>query len=278
MKRFTKALALLLTLALCAGLCACGTPAPTEPSELANPSEPAADAKTFTVGFDAEFPPFGFIDENGNYDGFDLALAQEVCNRLGWEFVAQPIAWDAKDAELAAGNIDCIWNGFTYQGREDAYTWSDAYYDNSIVMVVRADSGISALADLAGKNVIVQADSSALNALENDETGLTDSFGQLLECADYNSAFMELEMGSADAVAVDVGVAAYNMKDRTDFVILDEPISSETYAVGFLKGNTELADAVNEQLKAMADDGTMSKIAENYVDYGLVTTSLCMIG
>ena len=277
MKRFTKALALLLALALCAGLCACGTTAPTDPKEPAEPSEPA-DAKTFTVGFDAEFPPFGFIDENGGYDGFDLALAQEVCNRLGWTFVAQPIAWDAKDAELAAGNIDCIWNGFTYQGREDTYTWSDAYYDNSIVMVVRADSGIASLADLAGKNVIVQADSSALNALENDETGLTESFAQLLECADYNSAFMELEMGTADAVAVDVGVAAYNMKDRTDFVILDEPISSETYAVGFLKGNDELAAAVNEQLKAMAEDGTMSKIAENYVDYGLVTESLCMVG
>ncbi|MCI5754470.1 MAG: transporter substrate-binding domain-containing protein [Clostridiales bacterium] len=277
MKRFTKALALLLALALCAGLCACGTTAPTDPKEPAEPSEPA-DAKTFTVGFDAEFPPFGFIDENGGYDGFDLALAQEVCNRLGWTFVAQPIAWDAKDAELAAGNIDCIWNGFTYQGREDNYTWSDAYYDNSIVMVVRADSGIASLADLAGKNVIVQADSSALNALENDETGLTESFAQLLECADYNSAFMELEMGTADAVAVDVGVAAYNMKDRTDFVILDEPISSETYAVGFLKGNDELAAAVNEQLKAMAEDGTMSKIAENYVDYGLVTESLCMVG
>ena len=277
MKRFTKALALLLALALCAGLCACGTTAPADPKEPAEPSEPA-DAKTFTVGFDAEFPPFGFIDENGGYDGFDLALAQEVCNRLGWTFVAQPIAWDAKDAELAAGNIDCIWNGFTYQGREDNYTWSDAYYDNSIVMVVRADSGIASLADLAGKNVIVQADSSALNALENDETGLTESFAQLLECADYNSAFMELEMGTADAVAVDVGVAAYNMKDRTDFVILDEPISSETYAVGFLKGNDELAAAVNEQLKAMAEDGTMSKIAENYVDYGLVTESLCMVG
>ena len=277
MKRFTKALALLLALALCAGLCACGTTAPTDPKEPAEPSEPA-DAKTFTVGFDAEFPPFGFIDENGGYDGFDLALAQEVCNRLGWTFVAQPIAWDAKDAELAAGNIDCIWNGFTYQGREDNYTWSDAYYDNSIVMVVRADSGIASLADLAGKNVIVQADSSALNALENDETGLTESFAQLLECADYNSAFMELEMGTADAVAVDVGVAAYNMKDRTDFVVLDEPISSETYAVGFLKGNDELAAAVNEQLKAMAEDGTMSKIAENYVDYGLVTESLCMVG
>ena len=277
MKRFTKALALLLALALCAGLCACGTTAPTDPKEPAEPSEPA-DAKTFTVGFDAEFPPFGFIDENGGYDGFDLALAQEVCNRLGWTFVAQPIAWDAKDAELAAGNIDCIWNGFTYQGREDNYTWSDAYYDNSIVMVVRADSGIASLADLAGKNVIVQADSSALNALENDETGLTESFAQLLECADYNSASMALEMGTADAVAVDVGVAAYNMKDRTDFVILDEPISSETYAVGFLKGNDELAAAVNEQLKAMAEDGTMSKIAENYVDYGLVTESLCMVG
>ena len=62
-------------------------------------------ARTFTVGFDAEFPPFGFIADNGSYDGFDLAVAEEVCKRLGWTFKAQPINWDAKDNELASGNI-----------------------------------------------------------------------------------------------------------------------------------------------------------------------------
>ncbi len=240
--------------------------------------KPEDAARKFTVGFDAEFPPFGFIAADGSYDGFDLAVAEEVCKRSGWEFVAQPIAWDAKDAELSGGNIDCIWNGFTYEGREDDYSWTPAYYDSSIVMVVRADSGITALADLEGKNVITQADSSALAAL-NDDPILTDSFAQLLECADYNSAFMELEMGTADAVAADIGVAEYNMVGKEDkFIVMEEPISVETYAIGFLKGNDALAEEVWKVVKEIADDGTMAEIADKYVEYGLVKENICIIG
>ena len=121
---------------------------------------------TFTVGFDQDFPPMGFVGDNGEYTGFDLELAKEVADRLGLEFVPQPIAWDAKDMELSSGTIDCIWNGFTMNGREDDYTWSTPYMDNSQVFVVAADSGISSLADLAGKVVEVQTDSSAEAALK----------------------------------------------------------------------------------------------------------------
>jgi polar amino acid transport system substrate-binding protein len=243
-------------------------------------SASASDAEpfTFTVGFDAEFPPFGFIAEDGSYDGFDLALAKEVCRRLGWTFVAQPISWDAKDSELESGNIDCIWNGFTKsEDRLDKYAWTDAYYDNSIVAVVRADSGIKTLADLAGKNVMVQAGSSGLSALEENEA-LKSSFGQLLECADYNSAFMELDQGTVDAVVADVGVANYNMASKKgDYAILDEAVSSEVYAIGFLLGNDELAAKVWSAVLEIAEDGTMEKIADEYVDDGLVKESLCLI-
>ena len=236
------------------------------------------EGRTFVVGFDAEFPPFGFIDENGDYDGFDLAVAQEVCNRLGWTFKAQPIDWNSKDAELNSGNIDCIWNGFTKaDDLLDDYCWTDPYYDNSIIMVVKADSGINSLADLAGKNVITQAGSSALIALEAD-TELTPTFGDLLECADYNSAFLELDNGGADAIAADVGVANYNMSKKDGaYKILDEAVSSEVYAIGFRVEDTELANTVWEQVKAIAADGTMEKLAKNYVEYGLVIESLSLL-
>ena len=230
------------------------------------------------VGFDAEFPPFGFVAADGSYDGFDLALAKEACSRLGWEFEAVPIDWTQKDNELKAGNINCIWNGFTCTGRESEYTWSDPYVDNSIVVVVRADSGISSLADLAGKTLMTQGASSAADAINADEA-FKASLGELIELPDYNSGFMELKQGTVDAIAADLGVAAYQIANNEgDYIILDEAISTEQYAVGFLLGNTELRDAINEQLLAMAQDGTMMKIAENYVDEGLVLDSLCMIG
>ena len=129
----------------------------------------AKDADTFTVGFDAEFPPYGYQNEQGEYVGFDLDLAAEVCKRQGWELVKKPIDWNAKDQELDTGSIDCIWNGFTIQGREDLYTWTVPYVDNSQVIVVKSDSGIKSAADLAGKNLVVQSDSSAQAALTGED-------------------------------------------------------------------------------------------------------------
>ncbi len=228
------------------------------------------------VGFDAEFPPYGFLAADGSYDGFDLAMAEEVCNRLDWEFEAVAIDWNSKDTELKSGNINCIWNGFTYNGRENDYTWSDPYVDNSIVIVVKADSGIKTLADLAGKTVMAQAASSAVDAINGNEA-FKSTLKEVVELPDYNNGFMELKQGTVDAVAADIGVAAYQMANNSgDYVMLDEAISSEQYAVGFLLGNTELRDAVNAELKKMAADGTMMKIAENYVDAGLVLDNLCM--
>ncbi|MEG2232332.1 MAG: amino acid ABC transporter substrate-binding protein [Lachnospiraceae bacterium] len=229
-------------------------------------TEDTAQGKTFTLGFDANFPPYGYMDEDGSYVGFDLDLAAEVCDRLGWELVLQPIDWDAKDMELSSGSIDCIWNGFTLNGREDDYTWSDPYVDNSQVFVVRADAGITKAEELAGKVVNVQADSSALKALQGEEqSALTGSFADLIQVPEYNTAFMNLEAGAADAVAMDIGVAKYQIASRGDeFVILEKPLASEVYAIGFLKGNEACRDAVQEQLDAMAADGALSKIAEKW--------------
>ena len=233
--------------------------------------------KTFTVGFDAEFPPYGSQDENGEYVGFDLDLAAEVCARNGWELVKKPINWDSKDMELETELIDCIWNGFTINGREDKYTWSTPYVDNIQVVVVGKDSGIASYADLAGKIVAVQADSSALAALTENEDGsneeniaLAESFEKLVEVPDYNTAFMNLEAGAVDAIAMDIGVAQYQLEQRGDaFVILDGTLAAEQYGIGFKLGNTELRDAVQKTLDEMAADGTFAKIAEKYEKWGL---------
>lgn len=228
-------------------------------------NEEKAEGDTFTVGFDASFPPYGYKDDDGEYVGFDLDLAQEICDRNGWELAKQPIDWDAKDMELDSGTIDCIWNGFTMNGREDDYTWSEPYVDNSQVVVVAEDAGIATLEDLSGKIVEVQADSSALAALEGDQKELASTFGSLTQVPDYNTAFMDLEAGAADAVAMDVGVAKYQIESRGGgYITLDETISSEQYAVGFKKGNEKLKDQVQKTLDEMAQDGTFLTIAEKW--------------
>ena len=236
-----------------------------------NATKVTNDNSTFIVGFDAEFPPYGF--KNGSeYVGFDLDLAKEVCKRNNWTYVAQPIDWDAKDAELDSGSIDCIWNGFTINGREDNYTWSEAYIDNKQVFVVKSDSNISSIADLSGKTVETQKDSSALASLEGDNKTIKDSFTNLVQVADYNTAFMDLQSGACDAVAMDIGVAQYqiNSSNSSDaFIILDQPLSSEQYGVGFKLNNTQLRDQVQATLDEMYADGTIQAIAANYSSYGV---------
>ena len=268
-----KLLVWLCVMALAVGtLSGCGK---TETkNESKNTAEAASgDAATFTVGFDASFPPYGYRDDNGEYVGFDLDLAAEVCARNGWELVQQPIDWDAKDMELSSGAIDCIWNGFTINGREDAYTWSEAYVDNSQVFAVATESGITTKEELAGKIVAVQKDSSALAALNDEENeeniALRDSFDQLIEYADYNTAFMDLEQGAVDAVAIDIGVAKYQIESREEgaFMMLEgdeNKLATEQYGVGFLLGNEDLRDKVQETLNAMAEDGTFMEIAKKW--------------
>ena len=248
------------------------TAAETTVAETTAAETTAAGGK-FTVGFDQDFPPMGFVGDNGEYTGFDLELAQEVATRLGLEYVPQPIAWDAKDMELNSGTIDCIWNGFTINGREDAYTWTTPYMDNSQVFVVAADSGITKLSDLAGKVVEVQADSSAEAALKDNQE-LAGTFGTLQTTPDYNTAFMDLEMGAVDAIAMDVIVAGYQIEQRGEsdkYLILEEALASEEYGVGFKKGNKELRDKVQAALEEMAEDGTLDEISNKWFGRNVTT-------
>ena len=229
----------------------------------------ANDDNTFIIGFDQEFPPYGFVNDDGDFDGFDLALGAEVAERNEWKIVYQPIDWAAKDDELNSGSIDCIWNGFTKsEDRLDQYEWTFAYNDNSQVFVVNTDSGITTFADLSGKVVEAQAASSALEAIESDENAdLKASFANLITVPDYNTALMDLEAGACDAVAMDITVAKFQISDRkTNFTIMEEPLAPEQYAVAFKLGNTELRDKVQDTLREMIEDGTCAKISEKYFD------------
>ena len=254
-----KILAIGLSVAMILSLTACGN---------SEKKTSKGDAKTFTVGFDAEYPPYGYMDqESGEYVGFDLDLAEKVCEMEGWELVKKPINWDTKDTELNSGSIDCIWNGFTINGRENDYEWSDAYINNTQVIVVAGNSGIVTLKDLKDKTVGVQTASAAeaLFAEDGAQVELGKTFKSINPFSDYNTAFTELQSGSIDALAIDIGVANYQLKERGEgFVILDEQLNSEQYGVGFKKGEKELCDTINKDLKKLHEDGTVEELAKKY--------------
>ena len=181
---------------------------------------------------------------------------------MGIEY--KPIDWNSKDMELDSGTINCIWNGFTMTGREDDYEWSDPYMKNEQIFVVRGDSEYTSAADLEGKVINVQMDSSAQHALDENQE-LASTFAEIRPVADYLTCLMELESGAVEAVAMDEVFASYYItQNDKDFRILDDVIAEEEYGVGFKKGNTQLRDQVNDTLKEMAKDGTLAEISEKW--------------
>ena len=234
------------------------------------------EEKKLVLGFDAEFPPYGYLDTQTNtYVGFDLELAAIVCKNLGYTLECVPIDWDAKDADLQSGKINCIWNGFTMNGRESQYAFTKPYIDSSIVVLVRSDDGIATLDDLAGKKVSVQVDSSgeaALAVSEDDdaETAAAKSArlasfsgGNYVTCQNYTAGFTDLQTGAIDALVIDKGVAIRMIDGKTGFAILSEAINTEQYAVGFLLGEDKIAKEFSDGMEAVASS-TVFELADKY--------------
>lgn len=289
-KRFRKPLVALAAMVLASSmtLAGCGGAASSTSTVLsdtgttfsaksATVNDTDADG-VLTVGFDQEFPPYGYVASDGSFTGFDLELAYEVAMRNGWSFKAVPINWDSKDLELSSGTIDCIWNGFTIEGREDGYSWTDAYMDNTQVVVVKSDSGIKSFSDLAGKTVEAQKDSAAYNLLSEggDQADLAATFKRLTTVADYNTAFMDLSQGACDAIAVDEPVAKFQTSGKSEYTILSEPLTTEHYGVGFLLGNDAETAQVEATLKQMDKDGFIKDLCAKYADQGVSYDNWCL--
>lgn len=227
--------------------------------------------KTFTVGFDNEFPPMGFVADDGSYVGFDLDMAAEVAKRLNMKIKLQPIDWDSKNFELESGNIDCVWNGFTMNGRENEYTWTEPYMNNNQIVVVMADSDFSSFEDLSGKTIAVQDDSSALGAIDANDS-FKSQIGKMVKTTTNLNALMELQSGAVDAIVMDEIVARYNIeKKEGNYRVLDEVVGAEIFGVGFKLGNADLRDKVQDTLVEMAEDGTLAKISNDWFGKDITT-------
>lgn len=219
------------------------------------------------MGFDEAYPPMGFVGEGGTHVGFDIDLAKEVTARLGVELVLQPIDWDSKELELSGGNIDCIWSGLTITPeRQEQMLFSMPYLANEQVLVVRSDSGITSMADLAGKVLGTQAGSSSVDVLDATPE-LKDAVAEVALYGDFVTALMDLRLGGIDVLLIDSVVGNYYIAQQEDpsfFTVLPEVLEAEEYGIAFRKGEKTLADAVSSTLVAMLDDGTLAKITADW--------------
>lgn len=226
----------------------------------------------FILGLDDSFPPMGFTDDNQNIIGFDIDVAKEVAKRMGVELVLQPISWEAKEVELSTKNIDCIWNGLSYnEERAESMTLSAPYMKNKQVAVVLADSGINTFADLAGKTVIIQNGSTASDAMDAN-VDFKDSLKELIKVDDNVQALLDLKTSGSDAVVLDEVVARYyTEKEPGTYKVLDESLADEDYVIGFRKGDVTLCTEVEKYLKEMAADGTLATISKTWFGTDLTT-------
>ncbi len=226
------------------------------------------------VGLDDTFAPMGFTDDNGDIIGFDVDLARAVSAKLGVELVLQPVEWEAKEQELATKNIDCIWNGLSLTPeREKNMTMSKSYMSNDISLVVKSDSTIADLADMAGLRLAVQGGSSAEEALNADDNKeFLDSLGQVNPFDKYDTALMDMETGNSDAVLMDTVMANYMITTLgKNFKVLDASLMPDAYAVGFRKGDIELCTAVEKALSELKADGTVEEISTKWFGTDVTT-------
>jgi polar amino acid transport system substrate-binding protein len=224
------------------------------------------DKKKLVLGLDDSFPPMGYRNEKNEIVGYDVDLAKEVARRMGVELVLQPIDWNAKEQELNTGEIDCIWNGFTItEERKQNLNFTPPYLKNAQVIVVRQDSPVQALKDLAGKTAGTQTGSSSIDAIDNApefKAGLK----EVIEYKDFLTALMDLDVGGVDAVVIDLVVANDNInRSGKAFRILKETLGEEEFGIGFRKNDKALADKVWATLLEMAKDGTVAKISTQWL-------------
>jgi len=237
-----------------------------------------AEGRVFKMGFDAAYPPYSYMDDNGEYTGFDIEMCQAVCDILGWELELVPINWDTKLITLDAYEIDCIWSGLTIDVLDpNAYTISMAYSNNSQVILTKKDTGITCLADLEGKKVGVQLGTSADIMLAEDQAELASTFdgGEPVRFEDYNVCFTELMGGSIDAIAIDYPVAMNKIAEYgDDYFVLDETLAAEQYGICFRLEDADVCAAVEGAFMQLVEDGTYESLA---VKYGLDTGALILL-
>ena len=232
----------------------------------------------FIMGIDAEYPPFSYIGDDGQYTGFDVEVCRAACEKLGWDFEVFGVNWDEKLVQLDARECDCVWSGMTILDsmKEAGYVISKPYFDSTQVLLVKSDAGFKSSADLAGKVVAVQLGTSGESLLNGDLADLAATFSSVITCDSFLKCFTELDGGAVDAVFVDAPVAAKYVAEHAGFSIIDENLGAEQYGIAFRAGDEKLCEQIEKAVAELVSEGKYAEIAAD-PDYADIVNNLLFL-
>lgn len=224
------------------------------------------------VGLDDTFAPMGFRDEKGELTGLDIDLAKATSEVMGIPFELQPIDWTMKETELNNGNVDLIWNGYTItDARKEQVLFTNPYLNNRQIAVVMADSEINTFADLAGKTVAAQEQSSAIDAIDS-KPEVRDTFAEVVTFKTNDECLRDMEAGRSQAVVADEVLLRYyiSQKGPEKYKVLEEDFGDEEYGIGARKDDQALVDAINTALETLKENGKAAEISEKYFGENII--------
>ena len=239
-------------------LCSCSNKQPSQGNN--------SETSNYVIGLDDTFAPMGFRDSSGELVGFDIDLAKVIARRKNFTVTFQSIDWTMKENELNAKNIDMIWNGYSIsEERKQKVAFSTPYVEDKQLVITMKDSPITTIEDLKGKVISLQAESTAIDAVNQNPT-ISTSLAKIVEYPSNNEVFQDLQTGRCDAIVVDEILARYYMKQNAsqEFRILEEALATEYMAVGIRKEDTELLQAINDGLEELKADGTYDDIRQRW--------------
>lgn len=281
-----KALSLMTAAALVLSLAACGSTASSAASsEAASPeaassdaasseaasSEAASETETaelstvepgkLIMSTNAAFPPYEMTTDSGEFEGIDIETAQAIADKLGLELQIDDMDFDAALLAVQQGKSDMVMAGVTVSDeRQNVMDFTDSYATGIQSIIVKEDSDIASVDDLAGKKIGTQRGTTGYLYCSDD-------FGDenVVAYDDGLTAVQMLNNGQVDCVVIDNAPAKEFIAANPGLKLLDTAYVEESYAIGIGKGNTELKDAINTALEELKADGTLQAIVDKYI-------------
>lgn len=276
-----KALSLMTAAALVLSLAACGSTASSAASsEAASPEAASSDAASSEAASETEtaelstvepgklimstnaaFPPYEMTTDSGEFEGIDIETAQAIADKLGLELQIDDMDFDAALLAVQQGKSDMVMAGVTVTDeRQNVMDFTDSYATGIQSIIVKEDSDIASVDDLAGKKIGTQRGTTGYLYCSDD-------FGDenIVAYDDGLTAVQMLNNGQVDCVVIDNAPAKEFVAANPGLKLLDTAYVEESYAIGVGKGNTELKDAINTALEELKADGTLQAIVDKYI-------------